>query len=246
VDAGEGRIRALQRLAYGADASDAERARAVDELARLASRGADTHGIRGEGHAPVVDSESTTEASDAAAGAPPIEHAPSERTSTRRSILRWSAAAGGMGLLLGAALGWGVGQRVAVDSAARAPATQAESAGPGTPLEETGLLDVFDRLPPVAESTSFPDVVDPIEPESVRLLATRVDGPAAYLARTIDGGDVCLVLLLPSRTPRSECTVGGRLPSDGLTILYGAVGYGLAAARLGPTGVVSLGPTADF
>jgi hypothetical protein len=80
----------------------------------------------------------------------------------------------------------------------------------------------------------------------VRLLATRVDGPAAYLARTVDGENVCLVLELPTRPSRTECTVDGLLPADGLSILYGAVGYGLSAARLDPSGTVSLGLTVTF
>ena len=38
VDASESRIRELQRLAYGADVTDAERASAVDELASRCTR----------------------------------------------------------------------------------------------------------------------------------------------------------------------------------------------------------------
>ena len=40
---------------------------------------------------------------------------------------------------------------------------------------------------------------------------------------------------------RVEGTAEGRLPSDGLRISYGAYGYGLAAAQLDATGIVSLG-----
>ena len=101
---------------------------------------------------------------------------------------------------------------------------------------------MFDRLPPAATSEQVARLVDVIDPESVRLLATRVDGPAAYLARTVDGEDVCLVLVLPDAPTRSECTVDGHLPAGGLSILYGAQAYGLSAALLDPTGTVSLGP----
>jgi hypothetical protein len=125
-------------------------------------------------------------------------------------------------------------------------ASPSVSATPTTPLADTRLLAVFDRLPLAAEASRVAEVVDAIDPASVRLLATRVEGPAAYLARTADGEDVCLVLLLPAGSPRSECTVDGRLPADGLSILYGAQGYGLAAARLGPTGAVSLGLIVDY
>ncbi|WP_173923920.1 hypothetical protein [Agromyces sp. Marseille-P2726] len=246
MDAGEGRIRELQRLAYGADASDAERARAVDELARLATRGVGGDGPRDVDRADPGRRPETVDASDAATDTESVEPAQHLHATGRRSIVRWSAVAGTIGLLVGSALGWGIGRHASIDAPGRATSAASESAPAGTPLEETGLLDVFDRVPPAAESARFADVVDPIDPASVRLLATRLDGPAAYLARTTDGQDVCLVLLLPSRAPRSECTVGGRLPPDGLTILYGALGYGLAAARLGPTGVVSLGQTVEF
>ena len=136
------------------------------------------------------------------------------------------------------------------DSALRqtppSPRQASESADPGTPLEDTALLQLFDRLPLADESTRVAAVDDVIDPASVRLLATRVDGPAAYLARTADDENVCLVLLMPDRPPRSECTVDGRLPADGLSILYGAEGYGLAAAQLDPTGSVSLGLVVSF
>ena len=127
-----------------------------------------------------------------------------------------------------------------VESIARPLVEHFEAMG-GVPL-----LAVFDRLPLAAEAARVAGVVDAIDPASVRLLATRVEGPAAYLARTVDGRDVCLVLLLPAGSPRSDCTVDGRLPVDGLSILYGAQGYGLAAARVAPTGTVTLGLIVDY
>ncbi|MFD4421147.1 hypothetical protein ACFWN7_06550 [Agromyces sp. NPDC058484] len=219
MDADEGRIRRLQRTAYGADVTDGERERAVAELAELAEHSA----VR-----------------DEAQGADLVERTAPD-TSGRRRFVRWTIAAGAAGLLVGAALGWGVGQRLSVDSAAPSTAGGPESSRAGTPLEDTDLLALFDRLPPADESTRVASVDDTIDPASVRLLATRVDGPAAFLARTADGENVCLVLLLPAGPSRSECTLDGRLPPDGLRILYGAEGYGLSAAQLDPTGVVSLG-----
>jgi hypothetical protein len=164
----------------------------------------------------------------------------------RGRLVRWTVAAGGIGLLLGAGLGWGAAQRMPADSALPSAQAPPESANPGTPLEDTDLLALFDRLPLADESTRVAGVDDAIDPASVRLLATRVDGPAAYLARTTDGENVCLVLLLPAGPSRSECTVDGRLPADGLSILYGAQGYGLAEALLDPTGTVSLGLVITF
>lgn len=247
MDAGEGRIRALQRIAYGADATDAERARAVAELAELAAQGAGRDevgragggGDRGNGEGTGAGDRADESGRDAA------ERPPNDLASGRGRLVRWTAAAGGFGLLLGAAIGWATGQRVAVDSA---PPTvsAAPSEEPGTPLEETDLLPLFDRLPLAEESARVASVDDSIDPASVRLLATRVDGPAAFLTRTVDGENVCLVLLLPAGPSRMECTVEGLLPADGLSILYGAQGYGLAAARLATTGTVSLGLIVTF
>ena len=227
MDADEDRIRRLQRTAYGAEATDTERARAVAELAEFAVRDAGGDAAQSEGQDPA-----------------PGRQAPN--TSGRGMLLRWTISAGGVGLLLGAALGWGAGQLIQADSGLPSSAAPSESADPGTPLEDTALLSLFDRLPPADESTRVASVDDAIDPASVRLLATRVDGPAAYLARTADGENVCLVLLLPASPSRSECTVDGRLPADGLSILYGAEGYGLSAAQLDPTGTVSLGLVVTF
>ncbi|MDF2575413.1 MAG: hypothetical protein K0S05_2325 [Agromyces sp.] len=231
VDASEDRIGTLQRIAYGADATDAERARAVAELATLATP--DRH----------RDAELTDVVVPAPGGqAQHPDASASSRTAGGSRLIRWSAAAGLAGLLLGATLGWVAGRGIPTESAAPTPTAPLDPADPGTPLEDTELLAVFDRLPPAATSEQVARLVDVIDPESVRLLATRVDGPAAYLARTVDGEDVCLVLVLPDAPTRSECTVDGHLPAGGLSILYGAQAYGLSAALLDPTGTVSLGP----
>ena len=249
VDASEGRIRELQRLAYGADVTDAERASAVDELAELAARGAGRESAPGAIPADQASVPSTSADATDATDAPPspasAQRTPNDEAAGRRRLVRWTIAAGGLGLLLGAILGWGAGERLPTDFAS-STATPTPAAAPGQPLEDTEILAVFDRLPPPAESTQVAAVDDAIDPASVRLLASRVDGPAAYLARTTDGDDVCLVLLMPDGPPRNECTIDGRLPADGLSILYGAEGYGLSAARLSPTGTVSLGLIAAF
>lgn len=228
MDVDEGSIRRLQRTAYGAGATDAERARAASELAELGTS------IDGPG-------AGSGEADTADAAADPAPARPVPNGPLRGAALRWTFAAGGVGLLVGAALGWGVGQWMSVDSALPSTARPSESADLGEPLEGSDLIRLFDRLPPVAESVKVASVDEVIDPASVRLLATRVDGPAAYLARTVDGEDVCLVLVLPAAPSRSECTVDGRLPAEGLRILYGAEGYGLSAAELDPSGTVSLG-----
>ena len=230
MDASEDRIGTLQRIAYGADATDAERALAVAELATLAT----------------PDRHRDGELADVVVAAPggQAQHpgATASRTAGGSRLIRWSAAAGLAGLLLGATLGWVAGRGIPTESAGPTPTAPLDPADPGTPLEDTELLAVFDRLPPAAASEQVARLVDVIDSESVRLLASRVDGPAAYLARTVDGENVCLVLVLPDAPTRSECTVDGHLPAGGLSILYGAQAYGLSAALLDPTGTVSLGP----
>jgi hypothetical protein len=249
VDAIEGRIRALQRVAYGADTTDAERARAVAEIAELidlaAGGGRDELPSAGRTDERDGGTKPADEA-DAALDRSSFEGAPGDDSPGRARLLRWAVVAGGIGLLLGAAVGWGAGQAVPTDPASIFTINPSSSGGPGTPLEDTDLLPLFDRLPLAAESARVAGVDDTIDPASVRLLANRTDGPAAYLARTVDGDDVCLVLMLPAGPSRSACTADGRLPAEGLSIQYDAQGYGLAVARLAPTGTVALGLIVAF
>ncbi len=241
MDVAEGSIRRLQRIAYGADATPDEREQAVNELARLAVLGTRRGEVRSAG--PVEPSGEVLASDDVSddASDPVTERPPSHHPLEHSRPLRWALVAGALGLVVGGLLGWGVGQRMPADLASPSAAAPSESEESGTPLEEAGLLRVFDRLPPAAESDRVASVDEMIDPETVRLLATRVDGPAAHLARTSDGANVCLVLLMPVGPARIECTVDGMLPSDGLKILYGAEGYGLAAAELDQSGTVSLG-----
>lgn len=240
MDVDEGSIRRLQRIAYGADATPEERERAVDELARLAVRGARRDDTGSGGAVVSSGARASDDTGDAGSDAETERRASSDAPGRSR-LLRWTLVAGGLGIVIGAVLGWGAGQRLPADVASPATPGASASAEPGTPLEDTDLLRVFDRLPPAAESSRVAGVDETIDPASVRLLATRVEGPAAHLARTADGENVCLVLLMPVGPSRIECTVDGLLPADGLTILYGAEGYGLAAAELDQAGIVSLG-----
>jgi hypothetical protein len=273
-DAVEGRIRALQRIAYGADATDAERARAIAELVELAvhAAGREVRSTLGTGEyepsptsedaSDVVDvvnaSDASAAAFDASAGASgsPASHAAADASSggstldgaatERRTLVRFTVVAGAVGLLLGAAIGWGMSQRAPAGSIVPPVAEPAPSATSGTLLDRTDLLPLFDRLPLAAESARVADVDATIDPASVRLLATRSDGPSAYLTRTIAGDDVCLVLMLPAGPSSLACTIDGIVPPDGLRIQYYARGYGLAVARLVPSGTVTLGLMVTF
>ena len=260
MDARERRIRSLQRIAYGADSSDADRARAAAELAaHVASdrleRGVTPTGKRADGDEPAHVAATSTSGeptraeiagsdaagSDAAGVDSPPPTAPSDDHANRRRVVRWAAVAGVVGVMIGAALGWTAGHRVPERSTS-SPTLYAEwTPAPGTLLGDTLLLPLFDRLPLAEEAPRVAGLDDDIDESSVRLLAVRTDGPSAYLVRTVDGADVCLVLVLPNGPFRRACTADGIFPIDGLAVEYGARGYGLAVARLSSAGTVALG-----
>ena len=172
---------------------------------------------------------------DALPPAAPDDHA------NRRRVVRWAAVAGVIGVAIGAALGWAAGQRVPERSTSSSTLYAEWSPAPGMLLADTTLLPLFDRLPLADEAPRVAGLDDDIDEASVRLLAARTDGPSAYLARTVDGVDVCLVLVLPDGPFRRACTADGIFPIDGLAVEYGASGYGLAVARLSSAGTVALG-----
>ncbi len=248
----ERRIRSLQRIAYGADSSDADRQGAAAELAALAAA---DRAVGDEPARPAPSAASAHPAGDAErsdAAGPPTASADAAATdvpppagprdmATRRRTVRWAAVAGVVGIAVGAALGWAAGQRVPERSTSSSTLYAEFSPAPGMMLVDTALLPLFDRLPLADEAGRVAGVDDDIDETSVRLLARRTDGPAAYLARTVDGMDVCLVLLMPSGPFRRACTTDGIFPLDGLAIEYGAEGYGLAVARLSSAGTVALG-----
>ena len=265
VDANERRIRSLQRIAYGADSSDADRAVAAAELAALAASDraeratvpVEASALSEEPVRPAPDAASAALAPAVAAWsdavgrrtADPDAATTDDRPSagagpdiaTRRRVVRWAAIAGVVGIAVGAAVGWTAGQQVPERSTSSSTLYAEWSPGPGMMLVDTALLPLFDRLPLADEAARVAGVDDDIDESSVRLLARRTDGPAAYLARTVDGIDVCLVLLMPSGPFRRACTTDGVFPLDGLAIEYGAEGYGLAVARLSSAGTVALG-----
>ena len=255
VDATERRIRSLQRIAYGADSSDADRAGAAAELAELVATDRAERAVTptetsadGDASVSVAASVNVQEPAEAVAGASDAAEAvllpptpPADDHANRRRVVRWAAVAGVVGVVVGAAVGWTAGQRVPERSTS-SPTLYAEwSPPPGTPLGDTLLLPLFDRLPLADEAPRVAGLDDDIDESSVRLLAARTDGPSAYLARTVDGADVCLVLVLPDGPFRRACTADGIFPIDGLAVEYGARGYGLAIARLSSAGTVALG-----
>ena len=257
------RIARLQRMAYGADTPDPVRARAVAELAELAeTRGGRTE-TAGAGRLDGVPAShvaassvaasvvaASGEEDEAGAGRDTSPDDPTSSpvvTGTRSRIPRGPALLVVAGLLVGATVGVAMSRVAPADSdpatADVAPTAPAFGSGePGTPVDETLLPPLFERLPPVADTGPLDQALGGIDPASVRLLATRADGPAAYLARTSEGSDVCLILLVVSHGPaQSTCTAGGLMPAGGLRIRYASPTEGFVAATLNAAGTITLG-----
>ena len=237
MNATERRIRELQRIAYGADAADDERAAAIaelDELARSNASDAATEGAAALGvpettspPAPsAADSPSEPARGDPPPSSPHTPGAPPDAAAARRRLVRWTAAAASVGLLVGGVLGWSTAQRVPSTSISSSRFGIVSTPQPGVPLDETRIPQLFDRLPVAAEAARIAAIDDSVDPESVR---------------AFDGADVCLVLAFPTGPFRRDCTTQGIFPLDGLSVEYGPDGYGLAVARLSSAGTVSLG-----
>lgn len=258
MNATERRIRELQRIAYGADATDEERAEAMAELEDLSRRVEPVERAEPVARVEPVEPGQSIEAAEAVAprdrgvtttdAAPAGGRPPTARPTTapmadggRRRLVRWSAVAASVGLLVGGALGWSTAQRVPATSSSSSRFGIVSTPEPGVPVEDTRIPQLFDRLPLADEAARIAGIDDSVDPASVRLVASRTDGPSAFVVRAFDGADVCLVLAFPTGPFRRECTTQGIFPLDGLSVEYGPDGYGLAVARLSTAGTVSLG-----
>jgi hypothetical protein len=222
------RMARLQRLAYGADASEAERAEAEAELALL--RVGDDSAAR-----PVEPSPAAGPTNDLAAhelppdrthSSPAVPARPAQRGLLRALAL--SAAA----LVAGIAIGWGVGSAV----------EPSEGADVGVPVAETAAWEVFDRPATDGDFVRHPGPLVDIGTDDAtrRLLLTRSDGVQLVAVRTIDGEDACLILALPVGRPATACTEDGRFPRDGLRAEISVQGVGVYLAGWTPDGRVEI------
>lgn len=209
----EHRIARLQRLAYGAATSDEERVAAEAELAALRRDAREPAGH----HDPVAAVAVTRTDDPGAAGARPDAHAdatargpdaPRTDAPQRRTVVRVAAVAAVAALLIGAASGWVLGSA----------ADPSVGAGGEAPVEWTQAWQVFDRRQDDGDLVRHPPP-DPdveLDDSSRRLLVTRSDGVRLVAARTADGADACLILVVPVGRPGITCTRLGRFPADGL------------------------------
>lgn len=204
------RIARLQRIAYGADATAEARAAARAELASARTP------VDGTAHESPDVAEESPVAEDRAA---PTGDAAARGTGTRsagtttgardrRIGIRVAVVSAVATLLVGAATGWMLGS--ASDASM--------GAGDDPPIEWTRAWQVFDRRAGDGDFVRHPPPEDAVELDdsSRRLLVTRSDGVRLVAARTADGGNACLILVLPVGRPGIACTELGRFPAGGL------------------------------
>lgn len=236
------RLRRLQRIAYGAVASDAERAAAVAELDALRREAVEADAAAESGAdapVPVPVRERTPTGSMRAASE---WIAASDAASVRR--FRWAVAAGTAALLVGIAVGWSLGTRTApsTPSALATSAAPPESNGFTVPIADTAVPRLFDAEPAPSDVPAVASLDPRIAPADYRLLLTRSDGVTLHVARV--DGDVCAVVAIPATSTASgACTHEGMFPEAGLWVEFFVQGdVGLIRGTIQPNGVAELTP----
>lgn len=256
------RIAELQRLAFGAGTSDDERDAAADELEALRRRAAASTAADGAEGAPrepgpLDDSTGADEESpgallgleparqDAGTGPPP---------STAAAVTRWAVLVGAITLAIGFGAGWAGASIAAAELTAEAGGTSADrtdedvafplAAGEAdvtVPVDGSPAIEVFAREPTEAELAFDPAPFAHVDlvPASPRLLVTRSDGVAVWVARTAQG-DVCLSLRIDEYSSGGGCTVGGVFPAEGVGTETFIQSRGYYAAWLEPDGDVRM------
>lgn len=238
------RMRHLQQLAYGAVASDAERAAAAAELEALRrlrevpESSADVPSAgprRGDASSPIPQSRAETVPALHAADA-------GGEASVRR--FRWAIAAGTAALFLGVTVGWQLGSRT---ETLAAPTAAEQSIGLtdgllDMPVADTSVLSLFDRAPVAGDAPDGGTPDDQIAPGAYRLLLTRPDGVTVHAARIDGGKNVCVTLAMPQAGTSSSCTGEGRFPQRGLWVEFYVAGAGLLRATLHADGSASITP----
>ena len=238
------RLRRLQRLAFGAVASDAERAAAIAELELIRLERAAGDAGRGRTDA---DGAPTVPASPDATAAGSSSR-PGIRASgpaaMRRS--RWALALGAAALIIGVAVAVGgqVDWRIS-DSESSSVAVSAAPGldAPGIPIGDTAVLRLYDAAASPADVLQGAYPRDSIAPTEYRLLLTRPDGVSLYIARLHGDAAVCAVVTRPGDFTASSCTHDGMFPEAGLWVEVFVDGdLGLIRGAIQPNGMAELSP----
>lgn len=236
------RMRRLQRLAYGAGASDDDRAAAIAELEAIGRERA-----MGEAEA------ARTDAADAPT-APSVTRALAVGSSTRpegaasgaaaAKPLKWAIAAGATALLIGVGVGWQVNARVGADDPPSAVVSTTRGLDASLiPIGETAVHRLY-KAGATAEDVpqdAYPR--DSIAPTEYRLLVARSDGVSLHVARLHGGAEICAVVTRPGEFTASSCTRGGMFPRAGLWVEVFIEGdVGLVRGTIQPNGAAELTP----
>jgi hypothetical protein len=235
------RMRRLQQLAYGALVSDADRAAAIAELeairrepaavearhARTDAAGAPTAPAVTRTHGIGPSSRPEREASDTPAAKP----------------LKWAIAAGTAALLIGVAVGWQVGARLAASEPSPAAVSTARELDTSMiPIGDTAVLRLYEAYPTPADVPQEAYPRDSIAPTEYRLLLTRPDGVSLRIALLHGGSDVCAVVTLPGEFTASNCTRNGMFPKGGLRAEAALHSEGLIRGTIHFDGTAELTP----
>ena len=238
------RLRRLQRQAFGAVASDAERAAAIAELELIRLERAAGDAGRGRtdaGGAPTVPASSDA---TAAGSSSRLGIRASGTAATRRP--RWALALGAAALIIGVAVAVGgqVDWRIS-DSESSSVAVSAAPGldAPGIPIGDTAVLRLYDAAASPADVLQGAYPRDSIAPTEYRLLLTRPDGVSLYIARLHGDAAICAVVTRPGDFTASSCTHDGMFPEAGLWVEVFVDGdLGLIRGAIQPNGVAELSP----
>lgn len=222
------RLHRLQRLAYGAGASETDRAAALAELEALRRERATSGRATSEAPEVVSSRRGDGDTADAAAAKP----------------LKWAIAAIAAALVIGVALGWPVGARVTDGS----PSPPNSSTGQGhdaslVPVADTGALRLFETSATSADAPPDAYPRDSVAPTEYRRLLTRPDGVSLHIARLHGDAAICAVVTLPGEFTASTCTRDGMFPRSGLWVEVFIEGdLGLVRGAIQPDGTAELTP----
>jgi hypothetical protein len=243
------RMRRLQQLAYGALASDADRAAAIAKLEEIRREQA---AAEEEARRARTDAASAPADAADAPTAPAVARTPVIGPSSRpggeasgtpaAKPLKWAIVAGTAGLLIGVAVGWQIGARLAASEPPEAVSTEPGLDTSMIPIADTAVLWLYKADPSPADVPRGAYPRDSIAPTEYRLLLTRPDGVSLHIARLHGGTDVCAVVTLPGEFTASSCTSNGLFPERGLWVEAPLPGEGLIRGTIHPDGTAELTP----
>ena len=235
-------MRRLQRIAYGAVASDAERSAALAELEAVRRPPAGTdRGMTGPiATGPIATARAATgpiATARVATGSIAVAHQPPQPAAARS--LKWAIAVGAAALVVGVAVGWQaafrttVSEPTAADVALGGAASMTLGIGDlaSVPVVGSTASDVFDRPQAATDVPALDVTADWYDPATLRLLATTPDGVAVYAAKASadPANDVCVVIAHPKGALGGSCTAGGMFDGGGLQSSLHVEGAGFSA-----------------